>query len=685
MQATDDAFERACRALGVDPEEERRRRANAGLGRGAVPHTRDLDRILRLPRRDLERGIGGRHGTAEELRDLLTLVYRRPEAPGDARLFLAQAVALAEIHDFGGLLAPIRVGGGKTLISLLAPVVVGAARPLLLTRASLIEKTVRDWRGVYAPIWRVPRLRVRHRGEVLGEGDGPILTVESYTRVGRRDGDEILDEIDPDVVIADEAHWLANPRAGVTRKVRRRLEARPCRYLDLSGTTLKRSIGDMAHRAGWALGEGSPIPLDRSAVLAWSGYLDERVECRSQPGALVRLCDPGEETDLLRDPLSTIRRAFGRRVAETPGVVVVDGDGPGASLEIRALHVRVERPALAAAVARLREQWETPDGEPVADASARWRHLRELGLGFCYRWTSRPPEDWLRARRAWHSFVRETTRRGDRGLDTELQVARAVSAPAVLARARATLRAEGLDPTDAAAVQARVASAASAAGLDPAVATAGRLDRALTRRLQDPAIDALLDYRSAIGVRPLPDDGQWAAWDAVRRSFTPVTVADWLDDAPIHACARWIRGRAGLVWVEQAAFGERLQAETGIRYYRSGREASSDGLEDDDRPAILSISACSEGLNLQRRSECLVAGPIPTGRVWEQALGRLHRTGQRADEVLCEVLITMPEHVETFHAARADARMIQDTTSTSQKLVYGDVSVEAPEDGGPLW
>src|SRR4030042_934287 len=68
-------------------------------------------------------------------------------AGSEAVLRPVQAAALEELHDMRGLFGSIRVGGGKTLVSLLAPVVLGSVRPLLIIPAALRDKTKRHARN----------------------------------------------------------------------------------------------------------------------------------------------------------------------------------------------------------------------------------------------------------------------------------------------------------------------------------------------------------------------------------------------------------------------------------------------------------------------------------------------------------------------------------------------------------
>src|SRR5690606_19053290 len=189
-----------------------------------------------------------------------------------------------------------------------------------------------------------------------------------------------------------------------------------------------------------------------------------------------------------------------------------------------------------AAVTRVRERWELPDGQPLADAPRRWAVLRELATGFYYRWIERPPDEWLEARRAWCKVVRETISRSRGAYDTELQVWRACE-----------------------------------------------------RGLVDSA-------------------GVFARWRELRPTFEPETEPVWIDESVIIEATSWLAS-GGIAWVTTGALGERLSAASGVPYYRSGSRAARYGVEESTEPVILSVSACGEGLNLQRYARNLVVSP----------------------------------------------------------------------------
>lgn len=372
--------------------------AAEAAGVGEVKPNDELRRIARLPRRLWD-------SYAEELADELTVILRAPG--GTMRLRPIQAVALAEIGTVGGMFGPIRVGAGKTLVSLLAPECAFACRPLLLVPASLVGKTERD-QAVLRAHWRLPE----------------FVRIMSYEWLGRVQAAEALEDYRPDLIVCDEVHRLKNPRAAVTRRVRRYMSECPeTKFVGMSGTVTKRSIKDYAHIIRWThKPDAVPIPRWHGDLELWADALDERKGQirRADPGALRVLCNEDEDRAWDQEPRRTARRAYRRRLVETPGVVATKETPIDASIRVRGVEPPVSK-AIDEAFARLRYRWETPDGWPIADGLAMFRHARELALGFYYVWDPRPPAHWLEARRAWAAFVRNVLRHS-RKLDSELQV-----------------------------------------------------------------------------------------------------------------------------------------------------------------------------------------------------------------------------------------------------------------------
>jgi hypothetical protein len=235
--------------------------------RATVQETAEIRRIRALPRRTWS------DSDLEKLARDLTSLLKTPN--GTMHLRPVQALALHDIGVTGGLFGPIRVGGGKTLISLLAPYILESRTPLLLLPAALIKKTEKDLRHL-AQHWLIPR----------------NIRMLSYEMLGRVQSASALQLYPPDCIIADEVHRLKNKRAGVTRRVVRYMGEHPeTHFIAISGTIMKDSIRNFAHVLTWALKEGAPVPRTSGECDEWGDALDVKINPfrRSDPGALLTL------------------------------------------------------------------------------------------------------------------------------------------------------------------------------------------------------------------------------------------------------------------------------------------------------------------------------------------------------------------------------------------------------------
>ena len=359
--------------------------------RGPV-NSLEFRRIVALPRRRWE--------DADDLEDLiegLTDLVKTPE--GEMVLFGLQASAIREAHDFGGLFGPIGVGEGKALITLLTPIVCGAKRPLLLVPAQLRDQTLRKV---------IPEMSKHFQMH-------PNLRVVGYSELGLIQNEKLIEDFDPDMILADEVHYLKNPKAGCTKRVDRHMTAKPeTTFIALSGTAAKHSIMDYWQILKWCLGEENmPLPNGYYEVQQWADALDARVKkaAKRKPGALVKLCANGENP----------RQGYRRRLTETPGIIATAESELGVSLRVMERKCKMPKD-LNEVIEKMRRDWVTPSGEIIMEAAELWRHTRSLVCGFYYKWDPTPPKGWLRARKAWGQYVTHRLRHNRKGLDTELQV-----------------------------------------------------------------------------------------------------------------------------------------------------------------------------------------------------------------------------------------------------------------------
>ena len=167
-----------------------------------------------------------------------------------------------------------------------------------------------------------------------------------------------------------------------------------------------------------------------------------------------------------------------------------------------------------------------------------------------------------------------------------------------------------------------------------------------------------------------------AVWRKFEPEFTPNVEVRWHDDSALKVCAEWMK-KPGLVWTEHAFFAECLSQMTGAPYFgAAGFDAGGRYIQQcpPGISAIASIDANREGRNLQHLwSRCLFVTP-PKSAAWnEQAIARFHRTGQKADEVIVDVLLGCRENYDAITAALAGAEAIEQTTGKRQKLIMADV------------
>lgn len=363
-------------------------------GGAAIELTDELRRVIALPQRDAD-------SIAAAIAEPLSRRLRT--STGSMTLRPLQALALAEAHDYRGLLVLLPVGEGKTLITLLLPVLLEARRPVLIIPAALREKTEREFAQL-SEHWKTH----------------PDYEIVSYELISNRP--ELLHEIAPDVVIADEADAFKNTKAACTRRMYRYLrdsakEEREVTFCALAGTMSNRSFREWWHLQQWALPAPlQPLPYSYPAMQSWAQALDEKVTARRPTGELWRLVDP----NVPHASMPEIRTAFGKRLRRTPAVITADGSDVDASLRIEYRNRRV--PEIENALDEMRRTWCTPGGEEFSEAADLWRHAREIANGFYYVWDPEPPDWWMEPRRVFHKFVRGVLR-GSRTLDTMAQVA----------------------------------------------------------------------------------------------------------------------------------------------------------------------------------------------------------------------------------------------------------------------
>jgi len=490
-------------------------------------------------------------------------------ANGPPKLRPIQNAALIEAEKMGGLFAPIGIGHGKELLSLLLPEAFNAQRAVILTKPRLKKQLLEEDIPRYGRHFRLPLDRI---------------TVVSYSELSATNKDR-LDEIQPDVIIANEAHNLKRRESAKTKKFRRYLENHPgTKYADLTATPASASIKEYAHRIRLALREFAPLPQGWNELDEWSRALDADVKEPMPPGAIKELCGPDAFDKLLTEEervlvafdqpqaeeisLRAARQIYRQRLVESYGVIATDGSSADCGLVISARYLQIPE-NVQKYLDTLRKLWRL-DEEEFDEAMQVARVAKQLASGFYYRWVwpNGRDDEWLDARSAWFREVRNILRyRSRKGLESPMEVANAIR------------RGE----------------------------------------LQSSA---------------------WEEWERVRDRPEPPRETVWLSDFLINDVMAWCEESKdkgpGIVWFFDEAIGDALR-DRGVTVY-AGKKDGDDINSSRELFIAASLSARSDGANLQHHfNRNLVVTPPADGSKWEQFLGRTHRSGQTAEKVIVDV------------------------------------------------
>jgi hypothetical protein len=548
-------------------------------------------RIAALPRWDYDEVIarcqpGGEYDYTERFR----------AKGGTMTLKPIQNLALHWIEEKKGLVGPLAVGAGKTLLSLLAAPVMGAKRPILLIPPAL-----------QIPLrMEMERLSAHF---VLPKN----LYIIPYSQLSVARSTALLEDIKPDLIIADEAHNLRSADAARTKRVLRYFDNFPTtRLIALSGTLTAKSLKDYNHLCRLALGSGSPVPLAEADLVAWANVLDSDGEPTDRDWSVfaafsdvrhVPLSGIDRERGVISPRQDAAREAFRDRFNATPGVVATREASVSCSLNFYRRPVTTPDEVVIA-LDELQRTWTRPDGEEMDSALSLWRLGMQISQGFYLRWVwpdGIPDKEWMEARAAWHREVRAVLSRNMTGMDSPLLVWNAVERGA-------------------------------------------------------------LDYPSI----------SWAfrKWKEQKHKPPPPTETVWISDYMVRDTLAWLKAHPkGLVWHNDLATETALRA-AGVPTFGAGEVPVLDG-----SVGGMALSIRVHGTGLDRlqyhHHENLVLSFPSSGKTCEQMIGRTHRQAQEADEVGVWYYAHTVAAQQAVATARNRARYIEQTQGSPQKLSYG--------------
>jgi hypothetical protein len=159
----------------------------------------------------------------------------------------------------------------------------------------------------------------------------------------------------------------------------------------------------------------------------------------------------------------------------------------------------------------------------------------------------------------------------------------------------------------------------------------------------------------------------WKIWEPFAKIKPPPTISIWLDDFLIQDSIAWAndQGEPVIVWYGDTAVGAKLR-DGGLPLFGQGTEMPAKAIT-----CAASYNVHGTGKNLQAWRNQILLDPPASGQAWEQLLGRTHRQGQTADEVMFHYYAHTKEFAKAIESARTSAKYIEETTTTPQRLIYG--------------
>lgn len=582
------------------------------------------------------------------------------------RLFPVQAQGLRDYQSFGGGFFPIAVGFGKTLLTLMIAhhaYTNGKKKIVLLVPPNvlgqLVTKQIPEARTLVPLSWPLFVLggkSAAKRRSIARSARGGLYVLP-YSLLSARDAVETIKAIQPDVIIGDEIHNVGRRSAARTQRLFNYIDERSPDVVGLSGTITGKSVKDYWHIIKAALGDGTPLPLSSSMATEWSSVLDSESKdfdgagelSESRTGPLMPLVDWArrnfpEQREELSASVAGFRAAYRLRLNSTPGVVSTGLAEIGTSLTLsnRNLKEDLKRASghakLKTLIEGVEELWETPNGDEIEHAIHTWKWMYELSAGFYNElvWpeggeyaerkgiSDHEAEDILDRAKLHHEAGQEYARKLRQFLDAS--------------------------PPD---------------NMDTPMLVGGEFKRHPDKWAHSELYQLWEDWHAA-DFEGRPD-----------RDSHAIRVCDYKIIAALEWAASLPKGIGGIVWYHHQEIGKWLRdyfEEAGLDplYCPAGEAANKKIIETShrDRIVIASISAHGTGKNLQHFSEQYCIQWPRSPKTAEQMLGRTHRNGQKADELIVHTNHTLDFDRLNFAACLNDALYIHQTTGNRQKLIY---------------
>ena len=630
----------------------------------------EMERIIALPI------------VPEPTEEEINMVSKHYCPDGTFNFYVEQAKAMMEYHEYGGQISPMAVGAGKTLVSVLiandAYTMFGKRRILLMNPSNLIDQ-LRDtelplyrrhisinvpfyWISTMSPGKRMLQAKSKRSG----------VYVVSYSLLSGRKGAEIIDAIEPDLIIGDEIHKIAsaNPSARGRRFKEAVLKYLP-QIIGLSGTITKKTPRDYHFLITHTLQENCPMPRPTSLAEEWAKLIDSEASSidempnNSAPQLIPfkMLIDWAKknfpnDTKSYPNNLIGFRAAYKTRLRTCPGVVASDGEDLGVSLRITNIDSKKKHEystklvdsesagwdKLTEMVNQLTELWIAPNGDEIDHAMHMWRWRYELeGFGFFNNLFWPTPEVVAERKNIPNSVAGDIVERSKRHHLLQQEYHRVLRSW-ISQRARK--------------------------GLDTPFLIGGEMARNGAKAVGNELYKAWVDTKNAVFPEIIERDKEFVRVCDFRVKKIVEWAKEWHKNRPEKAAIVWFKNNGVAEWLRDTF----IEADLPHLYCPAGKRGKAN-LEDrtqGDKFAIASLTAYHEGLNLQYHHDTEMFAQWPREALFaQQGMGRVHRNEQASEEVRIFGSFNSEFDRINFAACLNDSAYIHQTTQ-KQKLLYAD-------------
>ena len=624
------------------------------MSRPAVRHTEEFARIAASPRRLITQADADAYAeilTPEVACAGATVALRPLQAYG-----IGESVSIWQERGHGTFWG-LPVGFGKTLPMFILPRACEFKRPLVIVPGrSLVEKT-RDDFASFTGRWKPPNpLPV-------------IITQESLTG---KAGETFFETMQPDAIFLEEADEWANPEASHSVRLDRYLAnvGFDVAVYALTATPTRKSLLSYAHILRWCLMQDAPVPESHAETRMWAAAIDDYGTREGK----VRRPHPGPMGPTVR----AARAWWAKRLAETPGVFLIDGDSAGNVPLTITQRLYKECPAIDEAFKMFAQDGageydgEVPDGLVFSDGLSRWRIDTQLQCGYFLRYVAPgPPDGWRAAKRARDEFVRDLIAASQRSgpvLEEREVLKMFATHPAMVEYRECKKARSGVSLIEWLDDYARARSNADA--LTQRLLAAARRTRTFDTE------------RQVLAAFPEHDTVLAFAEQCAKHGKSFPTEAVWVSTAGVESVVEWFRAQTEptVIWCGGVEFARALAIALRLPYYGSeGKDERGRSLHKapTSESMIVSWNANMRGFNLQAWTNHAITQAPQSAKYREQIYGRPHRAGVKGAVRFTE-FIGSGGGLDAFDAAMSEASFAKATTGLTQKILRAHIEYATP-------